>query len=185
MDAALQQASQQAITVWLTGLSGAGKSTLANGLHHWLGANGYASCVLDGDALRAGLCKDLGFSEEARAENIRRVSEVAKLMNGAGLISICALISPRHADRELARSIVGVDHFIEVYVSTPLAICEDRDPKGLYRRARSGDLRDFTGISAPYDAPVSPQLVLAAEPEDPEISIQQLIAFLRPRVTGT
>lgn len=147
-------------TLWLTGLSGSGKTTLAQALSQRLGQLGRIHFVLDGDVVRTGLCKDLGFSEADRHENIRRVAEVARLMNLAGLTVICALISPRHADRELAKDIVGADRFIEVHVSTALEVCERRDPKGLYRRARAGELAGFTGISAPYEVPLHPSLRL-------------------------
>jgi adenylylsulfate kinase len=145
--------SAAACTVWLTGLSGAGKSTLAAALERHLKMTGRACCVLDGDAVRRGLCSDLGFSHEDRSENIRRIAETAKLMNDAGMIVIAALISPYEADRANARRIIGGGKFFEVYVSTPLAVCEQRDPKGHYRRARSGELTQFTGVSAPYEAP--------------------------------
>ena len=147
-------------TVWLTGLSGAGKTTLADGLHQRLSAQGRASFVLDGDVVRTGLCKDLGFSAADRQENIRRVAEVARLMNAAGLTVICALISPLRADRDMARAIVGAERFLEVHVATPLEICEQRDPKGLYRRARANAIAQFTGISSPYEMPATPALRL-------------------------
>lgn len=146
--------------LWLTGLSGAGKSTLATALHRQLREAGRPVAVLDGDAVRGGLCRDLGFSPEDRRENIRRVAEVARLMREAGLVVICALISPLREDRAMARDIVGAAHFREVHVATPLAVCEERDPKGLYRHARAQALPQFTGISAPYEAPPAPALRL-------------------------
>ena len=146
--------------VWLTGLSGAGKSTLANAVEKVLLAKGMHCYVLDGDNLRHGLNRDLGYSDADRAENIRRVGEVAKLMTDAGLIVLVALISPFRADRRRARELFDPGEFIEVHVSTPLEVCEQRDPKGLYRKARAGDLPDFTGISSPYEAPEAPQLEL-------------------------
>ena len=127
--------SEQPRVLWLTGLSGAGKSTLAAALHRQLGEVGQRAAVLDGDAVRGGLCRGLGFSPEDRRENIRRVAEVAKLMREAGLVVICALISPLREDRAMARDIIGAAHFREVHVATPLAVCEERDPKGLYRNA--------------------------------------------------
>lgn len=151
---------QQAQTVWFTGLSAAGKSTLAFALEQQLHAAGRAVYVLDGDNLRHGLNSNLGFSAEDRSENIRRVAEVARLMNDAGLIVITAFISPFQADRELARRIIGADHFHEIYVSTPLSICEARDPKGLYKRARAGLVPAFTGVSSPYEAPAAPALTI-------------------------
>lgn len=151
---------QRPLTIWLTGLSGAGKSTLAVELEARLMRAGRVSYVLDGDNVRHGLNRDLGFSPADRRENIRRVAEVARLMNDAGLIVVTAFISPYREDRQMARDIVGNDRFLEVYVSTPLAVCEARDPKGLYRRARQGGVADFTGIHAPYEEPDAPELIL-------------------------
>lgn len=151
---------QSPCTVWLTGLSGSGKSTLAFALEKALIERNKIAYTLDGDNVRHGLCRDLGFSAADRSENIRRIAEVAHLMNEAGLIVITSFISPYREDRELARQIIGTDRFIEVFVSTPLAICEKRDPKGLYQKARTGELKDFTGVSAPYEAPDSPDLLL-------------------------
>lgn len=139
--------------VWFTGLSGSGKSTLARAVERQLIADGYAAYVLDGDNLRHGLNRDLGFSPEDRQENIRRVAEVAALMADAGLIVITAFISPYRRDRIAAREAVGEERFIEVYLDVPLQVCEARDPKGLYERARAGAITDFTGISAPYEPP--------------------------------
>lgn len=149
-----------ACTLWLTGLSGAGKSTLAGALQQHLGRLGRACSVLDGDRLRTGLNQDLGFSPQDRRENIRRIAEVARLMNDAGLVAIAAVISPYRDDRDMARRIIGEAAFVEVHVSTPLAVCEQRDPKGLYKRARNGNLPGFTGVSAPYEPPLRPALVL-------------------------
>ena len=151
---------KQAVTVWLTGLSAAGKSTLAFALEQRLLAIGRACYVLDGDQVRRGLNRDLGFSLAARSENIRRIAEVARLMNDAGLIVISALISPMATDRAMAKNIVGAARFKEIYVSTPLAICEARDPKGLYTKARAGQIADFTGVSAGYEVPLNPDLIL-------------------------
>lgn len=147
-------------TVWLTGLSGSGKSTLALALSDSLQLQGLACVVLDGDVLRHSLCRNLGFSAADRSENIRRVAQVASLFNQAGAMAIVAMISPMVADRDNARSILGAHRMLEVYLSTPLEVCERRDPKGLYRRARAGEITDFTGISAPYQAPCQAQLVL-------------------------
>jgi len=153
------------VTLWLTGLSGAGKSTLAAALAEQLATRGVAHFCLDGDVVRAGLCRDLGFSAADRHENIRRVAEVARLLNLAGLVVICSLISPLQADREQARAIIGPEQFLEIYLSAPLAVCEQRDPKGLYRRARSQQLVDFTGISAPYEGPQAPALTVDSSQE--------------------
>ncbi len=151
---------QTALTIWFTGLSAAGKSTLAFALESALVAEGRTCYVLDGDNVRHGLNKNLGFSAEDRTENIRRIAEVARLMNDAGLIVITAFISPFIADREMARQIIGTDYFREVFVSTTLEVCESRDPKGLYSKARTGHVQEFTGISSPYEAPSAPDLVI-------------------------
>lgn len=146
--------------LWLTGLSGAGKSTLANAVEKVLRSRGARAFVLDGDNLRRGLNRDLGYGDADRAENIRRVGEVSKLMLDAGLIVLVALISPFRADRLRARELFRPGEFIEIHVSTPLEVCERRDPKGLYRKARAGAMSDFTGISSPYEPPAAPELVL-------------------------
>lgn len=166
------------MTVWLTGLSGAGKSTLAAALAGRLRAAGRPQAVLDGDVLRAGLCRDLGFSDADRRENIRRVAEVARLMNEAGVTVVCALISPLRADRAMAREIVGDARFFEVHVAAPLAVCEARDPKGLYRRARAGLIPQFTGIDSAYEEPLAPQLRLPTGEQAVEVSVQALLRGL-------
>jgi len=165
---------QNARTIWLTGLSASGKSTLAFALEKSLIARGYGCFVLDGDNVRQGLNKNLGFSIDDRSENIRRVAEVSRLMNEAGLIVITAFISPFIADREMARQIVGGDCFREVYVSTSLAICESRDPKGLYGKARSGTLSEFTGVSSPYEPPESPDWVIDTGVVSVDMAVAQL-----------
>ncbi|MEY4210531.1 MAG: adenylyl-sulfate kinase, partial [Pseudomonadota bacterium] len=147
-------------TLWLTGLSASGKSTLAYVLEHTLVNAGKPCYVLDGDNIRHGLNSGLGFSQQDRHENIRRISEVAKLMNDAGLIVITAFISPLREDRQMARAIIGEAYFKEVYVSTAIDVCESRDPKGLYAKARAGEVKEFTGISAPYEPPLNPDLVI-------------------------
>lgn len=149
--------------VWLTGLSGAGKSTLAVALERRLFDEGWQVCVLDGDIVRIGLCGDLGFSAEDRTENIRRIGEVARLMAGAGLAVIVAFISPFRADRERVRAGMPAGRFTEVFVNAPLEICEQRDPKGLYAKARGGELTDFTGISSPYEPPESPEVIVPTD----------------------
>ncbi|MGV8920136.1 MAG: adenylyl-sulfate kinase [Pseudomonas sp.] len=149
---------QAPVVLWFTGLSASGKSTIAEALNLLLQSTGCPTCVLDGDVLRNGLCKDLGFSDADRQENIRRVAEVASLVVSAGALVIVALISPTRAMRHHARSIIGSERFVEVFIDAPLNVVEARDPKGLYRKARSGQLRDFTGIDSPYEAPLCPEL---------------------------
>jgi bifunctional enzyme CysN/CysC len=173
----------QPCVMWLTGLSGAGKSTIGDLLErrlHNLGAHTY---LLDGDNLRHGLNQDLGFSQAHRVENIRRVAEVAGLMVDAGLIVIVACISPFRADRDLARGVVGPGEFCEVFVDTPLAVAEQRDPKGLYRKARRGELPNFTGIDSPYQAPADPDLLIDTTRHDPEQAVAMIVGWLRDNGT--
>lgn len=155
--------NQQPLCLWMTGLSGAGKSTLANALEEKLNQLGKHTYILDGDNLRHGLNQDLGFSMEDRNENVRRAAEVARLMVDAGLIVIVGLISPLKAEREQSRSLFGKNQFKEIYLSTSLQECEKRDVKGLYQKARAGDLKDFTGIDSPYEAPEAPEIELNTE----------------------
>ena len=171
---------QRPQTVWLTGLSASGKSTLAFALERELVDDGRACYVLDGDNVRHRLNRDLGFSAADRAENIRRISEVARLMNDAGLIVISAFISPFRQDRAMARDIIGADRFREVYVSTQLAVCESRDPKGLYHKARAGELQDFTGISSPYEIPENPDLVI----DTSEVAVVSAVARMKALLLG-
>ena len=168
---------QQPMTLWLTGLSASGKSTLAYTLERGLMARGRACYVLDGDNVRTGLNNDLGFSAADRAENIRRTAEVARLMNDAGLIVIAALISPLRGDRAHARKIIGDAFFREVYVSTPLIVCESRDPKGHYKRARTGLVADFTGISSPYEPPSAPDLAIDTNSMTLDNALAALLTF--------
>lgn len=161
--------------VWLTGLPGAGKTTLAVALERELGARGQPVCRLDGDELRRGLCADLGFSAADRAENIRRAAEAARRFADAGLTCLVALISPLRVDRARARAIVGPARFIEVHVATPVEICRQRDPKGLYARAERGEIAEFTGVSAPYEEPEAPEVTVPAGRE----SISQCVARIR------
>lgn len=155
-----ERLGQRPVIVWFTGLSGSGKSASANALEKALFAKGYYTYLLDGDNVRHGLCQDLGFSDIDRVENIRRVGEVAKLMVDAGQIVLTSFISPFQADRDMVRSLVGEGEFIEVFVNTPLAVCERRDQKGLYKKARNGEIKHFTGITSPYEAPQSPDVVI-------------------------
>lgn len=155
--------AHRAVVVWFTGLSGAGKSTLAHAVEAALYQQGRHTFVFDGDNVRHGLCSDLGFSPADRCENLRRIGEMARLFVEAGNIALTAFISPMREDRERVRQIVGPERFIEVFVSCPLEVCEQRDVKGMYRRARAGEIKDFTGISAPYEPPLSPALVVDTE----------------------
>jgi len=165
--------------VWFTGLSGAGKSTLAQGVHACLREQGLISTVLDGDLLRTGLCADLGFSAADRAENVRRAAEVAALMAEAGLLVLVALISPFREGRRLARQRIAPRPFVEVYCSSPLTVCEARDPKGLYRRVRAGQVAEFTGITSPYEAPLNPELALDTANLSPEHGIALVLQTLK------
>ncbi|EHD20311.1 MULTISPECIES: adenylyl-sulfate kinase [Brenneria] len=151
------------VVIWFTGLSGSGKSTLAGALEQALHQHGVSTYLLDGDNVRHGLCRDLGFSDDDRRENIRRVGEVAKLMVDAGLVVLTAFISPHRAERKMVQDLLAEGQFIEVFVDTPLATCEARDPKGLYKKARAGELRNFTGIDAVYEAPDAPDIHLDGE----------------------
>ena len=155
-----RQNAHDGCVLWLTGLSASGKSTIATELERVLFDLGKHAYVLDGDNMRQGLCSDLGFAPEHRKENIRRVGEVAKLFADAGTICITAFISPYRSDREFVRSILPAGRFVEIFVNAPLELCAQRDPKGLYRKARAGEIKDFTGISAPYEAPERPELEL-------------------------
>jgi adenylylsulfate kinase len=163
--------------VWMTGLSGAGKSTLALALHERLAAAGHSSIVLDGDILRRGLNADLGFTPEDRSENLRRIAHVAALFKQQGFIAIAAVISPEHQHRRAAREIVG-DGFVEVFVNTPLPVCEARDAKGLYARARRGEIAHFTGISGPFEVPLAPDLVIETDREPVDQAVARLLAHL-------
>ncbi len=169
----------RARTLWLTGLSGSGKSTLSQHLSERLKAGAVGHFLLDGDVVRTGLCRDLGFSAADRHENIRRVAELARLMNQAGLHVLCALISPQRADRAMARAIVGEEAFVEVHVATPLVECERRDPKGLYAKARAGLLAGFTGVSAPYEEPEHPDCRLDTSHLPLAESLEQLQRLLQ------
>ena len=173
---------QSPITLWLTGLSGSGKSTLAFELEQRVHRLGHACYVLDGDIVRHGLNRDLGFSPADRTENIRRVAEVARLFNDAGLIVITAFIAPYAKDREAARGIIGAERFLETYLTADLATCERRDPKGLYAKARDGQIADFTGISAPYEVPANPALALDTALRSVDACTQDLLALLSTRI---
>lgn len=170
---------QRSCVLWLTGLPGAGKSTIADLVETKLHAAGRHTFLLDGDAVRRGLAHDLGFSAADRNENIRRIAEVARLMADAGLIVIVAFISPFRAGRRMARELLPAGEFFEVFVDAPLQVAEQRDPKGLYRKARRGEIRNFTGIDSPYEAPEAPELHLETAREAPEQSADRVLALLR------
>lgn len=166
---------QKGKVFWFTGLSGSGKSTLANALERELHAAGKHTYILDGDNIRQGLNRDLGFSDEDRVENIRRIAEVSKLMIDAGLIVMTAFISPFKREREMARSLIGSDNFIEVYVSTPLEICQARDPKGLYKKALEGTIQNMTGINSPYEVPEAAQFTVVCGAMSLNEVVQELV----------
>ncbi len=172
---------QRSAVLWLTGLSGAGKSTLANRIEQRLLAEGRHTYILDGDNVRHGLNKDLGFSEADRVENIRRVAEVARLMEDAGLIVLVAFISPFRADRDLARGLMAPGEFIEVHVDAPLAVAEARDPKGLYRKARAGELKNFTGIDSPYEPPIQPEVYIDTTTTSPDAAADRIVRLIEQR----
>jgi bifunctional enzyme CysN/CysC len=170
---------QKPCVLWFTGLSGSGKSTIANELERLLYAQGRHTYMLDGDNVRHGLNQDLGFTDADRVENIRRVAEVSKLFVDAGLIVLVSFISPFRSERRMARDLVGEGGFLEVYVDTPIEICMQRDPKGLYKRAQAGQIKNFTGIDSPYEAPENADIVLKTENTAPEVCAQRLIESLR------
>ncbi len=169
---------QKGIVIWFTGLSGAGKSTLAFELEKRFFDQGFFSQVLDGDILRLGLCSDLGYSISDRKENIRRIAEVSKLFCNSGIITITAFISPTIEMRELARSIIGKERFLEIFISTPLSICEQRDTKGLYQKARQGEILNFTGISSEYEEPKKPFLSI----DTSDISIENTVELILSKI---
>ncbi|WP_416411830.1 adenylyl-sulfate kinase [Pantoea sp. App145] len=175
-----QQHGHQGVVLWFTGLSGSGKSTVAGAVEQALHRLGVSTYLLDGDNVRHGLCRDLGFSDDDRKENIRRVGEVAKLMVDAGLVVLTAFISPHRAERQMVRDLLAEGQFIEVFVDTPLAVCEARDPKGLYKKARAGELRNFTGIDSVYEAPEVPEIHLDGEQLVTKLTAQ-LLDLLRHR----
>lgn len=175
------QKHQKPCIVWFTGLSGSGKSTIANALETKLYEMGKHTYLLDGDNVRYGLNKDLGFNDTDRIENIRRIGEVSKLFVDAGLIVVTAFISPFRSDRKIVRELVADDEFIEVHIDTPLDICEQRDPKGLYQKARKGEIPVFTGISSPYEHPVAPQIHVQTAQYSIEKSVHMIISYLEEK----
>lgn len=175
--------NQNAFTIWLTGLSGSGKTSIAQILELELHEMGFATMLLDGDNVRDGLNNNLDFTEAGRKENIRRIAEVNKLFNDCGVITINCFVSPTNDVRQMAKSIVGSDSFLEIFVNTSLAECEKRDVKGLYAKAREGKIPNFTGISAPFEEPENPDLVLKTLNRTPEESSQELLDFIKPKIT--
>ena len=174
--------SQKGCVVWVYGLSGSGKSTLASALEKKLFAQGRVTMILDGDCIRTGLCKDLSFSDADRAENLRRIAEVARLFAEAGVLCICSFISPFRKSREFASEVIGPDRFLEVFVDTPLEVCEKRDCKGLYAKARAGSIPHFTGISAPFERPEDPEaLVMDTDAEGLEPCVDKLHTMLQEK----
>lgn len=176
---------QHGLMIWFTGLSGSGKSTIAIALERELHERGILCRILDGDNVRSGINNNLGFSEEDRVENIRRIAEVSKLFVDTGIVTIAAFISPSNTLRQMAASIIGETDFIEVYVDTPLSVCEQRDVKGLYKRARNGEVKDFTGISAPFEAPEHPALRLDTSRLTIGQSVDKLLGLILPKINKT
>lgn len=174
-----KQKAQQPCVLWFTGLSGSGKSTIAGALENALVTRGKHTHLLDGDNVRHGLCGDLGFSDDDRRENIRRIGETAKLMSDAGLIVLSAFISPFITERDSVRAMLDAGEFIEIHVATGLDICESRDPKGLYKKARTGEIANFTGISSEYQAPLNPEIVLHTNEQSIDDSVEQLLCYLQ------
>jgi len=177
--------NQKSLVLWFTGLSGSGKSTIAQGLEKMLFDKGYFIQVLDGDNTRTGINKNLGFSLEDRQENIRRISEISKLFLDAGVICLNSFVSPTREIRQNAKDIIGKDHFVEIYVNTPLHICEQRDVKGLYAKARAGEIKGFTGIDSPFEAPKDPDVELLTESMSIEQSIIKVFNFVLPKISLT
>lgn len=174
---------QRGVTIWMTGLSGSGKTTIAKGLEKKLHQNGFLTQILDGDNIRTGINNNLGFTETDRIENIRRISEVSKLFNHCGVITINCFVSPTISIRQMARNIIGSENYVEAFVNTPLSICEQRDVKGLYKKARSGEIKDFTGVSAPFESPLLPEIEIKTENKSVEESVDKLFRFIKTKVS--
>ena len=177
-----RQNRHASMVIWFTGLSGSGKSTIANKLEKCLFEEGIKVYALDGDNIRSGLSKGLSFTREDRWENNRRIAEVAKLFMDAGMIAVTAFISPLKEDRDQAKKIIGEENFIEVFINTPLEVCEERDVKGFYKRARAGEIKNFTGISAPYEDPINPDFEIKTEEESVEDAVARLFSFLQQKM---
>lgn len=177
-----RQLHQRGITVWFTGLSGSGKSTIAIALERRLSQIGIFSRILDGDNIRTGINRGLGFSEEDRKENIRRIAEVCKLFTETGIVTLAAFVSPTNELRNMAREIISADDFAEIYVATPLEECERRDVKGLYAKARRGEIKDFTGISSPFEAPIAPTLSIDSTGRDVEECVDEVLKVILDKI---
>ncbi|RUM45529.1 MAG: adenylyl-sulfate kinase [Hydrogenimonas sp.] len=173
--------NQKGCVLWFTGLSGSGKSTIANTLEERLNQMGYHTYLLDGDNIRTGLNRGLGFSQSDREENIRRVAEVSKLFTDAGIITLTAFISPFIKERKRAKEIIGEDHFIEIFIDTPFEECAKRDPKGLYKKALNGEIKEFTGLDSPYEAPTHPDIHIKTLEESIPTAVEKIIFYLKER----
>jgi len=188
-DAILGRADKEALlkqyskVIWMTGLSGSGKTTIAIALEKKLNTKGFLTQVLDGDNVRTGINNNLGFSEEDRAENIRRIAETSKLFLNCGVITINCFVSPTIEIRENAKEIIGAENFVEVYVNTPIEVCEQRDVKGLYKKARAGEIKDFTGIDAPFEAPLHPKINVKTAERTIEETTNQILDYILPLIT--
>ncbi|MCL4161908.1 UNVERIFIED_CONTAM: hypothetical protein GTU68_024500 [Idotea baltica] len=174
---------QKPLLVWFTGLSGSGKSTMANLLESELHASGYKTYILDGDNIRHGLCSDLAFTEEDRMENIRRIGEVSKLFLDSGVIVLSAFVSPFAKDREQVQQLVGKENFVEVFVDCPIEVCEQRDVKGLYKKAREGKIKNFTGIDSPFEKPEKADVILKTAEIDAKILLSNLLDYVEPKIS--
>ncbi len=174
--------NQKSKVIWLTGLSGAGKTTIGVGIERALNKKGFLTQVLDGDNIRTGINNNLGFTEQDRYENIRRIAEVSKLFLDCGIICINSFISPTKNIRQMAREIIGENDFLEIFIDTPLEVCEQRDPKGLYKKARTGEIKNFTGVSAPFEKPDNPYMVVKNTNPDIEKTIKQIMIKILPEV---
>lgn len=173
---------QKAVVIWFTGLSGSGKTTIAIGLEKALNGKGILTQVLDGDNIRAGINNNLGFSDEDRKENIRRIAEVSKLFLNCGIVTINCFVSPTNEIRQQAKDIIGEQDFLEIFINTPMEICEQRDVKGLYKKARAGEIKDFTGISSPFEAPLHPFLEVKTENKTVEQSVKEILSKVLPLI---
>lgn len=174
---------QKSIVIWFTGLSGSGKTTIAIGLEQELNKRGFLTQILDGDNVRTGINNNLGFSEEDRAENIRRIAEVSKLFLNAGIITINCFVSPTIEIRENAKTIIGEENFFEIFINTPFEVCEQRDVKGLYKKARAGEIKNFTGLDAPFEAPINPFLDLKTAERTIEETVEEVVSKITPLIS--